>query len=182
MPWASVSEKPTRVSAEYLNGGLRSVTRPSSSVIRTDAKRRKSFAARPVAHRQHQGPAHDGDDGAAEDGKRNDRIGGVDVTWACRARSLARSAWIEVRRGRDAWVLARGREGGGRDQLVDEPAAAHSVDVDLERDCAERFGALGRLQHQLGADLVSVDVVDRPRMVRSPSRIRIDGDLAVRRL
>src|SRR5262245_31812038 len=33
MPWASVSEKPTRASAEYLNGGFRSVARPSS---RTD--------------------------------------------------------------------------------------------------------------------------------------------------
>src|SRR5437667_3076784 len=30
MPWASVSEKPTRVKAENLNGGFRSVGRPSS--------------------------------------------------------------------------------------------------------------------------------------------------------
>src|SRR3972149_11656905 len=33
MPCASVSEKPTRASAEYLNGGLRSVRRPSSRVM-----------------------------------------------------------------------------------------------------------------------------------------------------
>src|SRR4051812_45215386 len=33
MPCASVSEKPTRVSAEYLNGGLAPVARPSSSLI-----------------------------------------------------------------------------------------------------------------------------------------------------
>src|SRR6266487_366377 len=31
MPCASVSENPTRVTAEYLNGGLRSVRWPSSS-------------------------------------------------------------------------------------------------------------------------------------------------------
>src|SRR6266571_6072960 len=41
MPCASVSEKPTRVKAEYLKGGLRSVTRPSSSAIRPNAKRRR---------------------------------------------------------------------------------------------------------------------------------------------
>src|SRR5215218_3473063 len=40
MPWASVSEKPTRVSDEYLNGGLRSVSRPSSSVTRRMLRRR----------------------------------------------------------------------------------------------------------------------------------------------
>src|SRR3954447_6729353 len=33
MPCASVSEKPTRVSAEYLNGGFAPVARPSSSLI-----------------------------------------------------------------------------------------------------------------------------------------------------
>src|SRR5512132_1345943 len=31
MLWASVSEKPTRASAEYLNGDFRAVSRPSSS-------------------------------------------------------------------------------------------------------------------------------------------------------
>ena len=37
MPCASVSENQTRARAEYLNGGLRSVTRPSSSVVVTGA-------------------------------------------------------------------------------------------------------------------------------------------------
>src|SRR4249919_84123 len=40
MPCASVSENPTRVSDENLNGGLRSVTRPSSRSITRHAKRR----------------------------------------------------------------------------------------------------------------------------------------------
>src|SRR6266550_4017873 len=40
MPCASVSENSTRVSDENLNGGLRSVTRPSSSSITRHAKRR----------------------------------------------------------------------------------------------------------------------------------------------
>src|SRR5215217_6114762 len=51
MPCASVSEKPTRVSAEYLKGGLRAVRRPSSSSIRLHRKprqRRQPIVAVPI--------------------------------------------------------------------------------------------------------------------------------------
>src|SRR5918999_970759 len=47
MPCASVSENQTRASAEYLNGGLRSVRRPNSSVALTTTilrpRRRAAF-------------------------------------------------------------------------------------------------------------------------------------------
>src|SRR5215218_4448893 len=48
MPCASVSENPTRSRELNLKGGLRSVTRPSSSAIRRDAKRRRRTRARDV--------------------------------------------------------------------------------------------------------------------------------------
>src|SRR5262245_37848321 len=48
MPCASVSENPTRSRELNLNGGLRSLTRPSSSAIGGDAKRRRRRRVRPV--------------------------------------------------------------------------------------------------------------------------------------
>src|SRR5262249_30236102 len=73
MPCASVSEKPTRVSAEYLNGGLRVETRPSSSEVTgpdpTDAQWRDELA-------DHRGSASHRGTGAVRVAGRGPALGG----------------------------------------------------------------------------------------------------------
>src|SRR5919197_6102903 len=96
MPCASVSENPTRVSAEYLNGGLRSVTRPSSSVIDRDAKRRQSAAARPVAERTREAPAGQAEDEGAEKRERDHEVRAADAAVAGRIRAVSASLRAEI--------------------------------------------------------------------------------------
>src|SRR6266516_5002563 len=96
MPCASVSEKPTRVSAEYLNGGLRSVTRPSSSVIDRDAKRRQSRALRAVAHRPRHAPRAEAEDGRSQQPERHKQVVGADAAFAGRPRAVAAGLRAEV--------------------------------------------------------------------------------------
>src|SRR3954465_14184671 len=86
MPCASVSEKPTRVSDAYLNGGLRSVTRPSSSamarILRGAAREwRQRAAARarftPAADVADDAPAGEPGEGAENDEERGREPGGA---------------------------------------------------------------------------------------------------------
>src|ERR671931_541138 len=96
MPCASVSENPTRVSAEYLNGGLRSVTRPSSSVIRPDAKRRQPAAPRAVPHGPGDAPARKAESGGCEQAERQQEVGAADAAFSGRARRAPGSLRTEI--------------------------------------------------------------------------------------
>src|SRR5262245_1805889 len=111
MPCASVSEKPTRVSEEYLKGGLRSVSRPSSSALTSAPssnaaarsrrvvldgalsaaaarERRQALPARPVAEGA-PGELHaEPDEQEREHGGRNDRVVDRDQRLAARAAAL----------------------------------------------------------------------------------------------
>src|SRR5215471_6693372 len=110
MPCASVSEKPTRVSEEYLKGGLRSVSRPSSSALTSASsnpaarsrrvvldgalsaaaarERRQALPARPVAEGA-PGELHaEPEKQEREHGGRNDRVVDRDQRLAARAAAL----------------------------------------------------------------------------------------------
>src|SRR5919204_2026859 len=179
MPCASVSENPTRVRAEYLNGGLRSLTRPSSSVIDRDAKRRQSRALGAVAHRLRYGPRAETQDGRSQQPERHDQVCGADPALAGWSRAVSAGLRAEVVQSSDlGLVRLQRREGRDRHERVDQPVAAHVVDVDLEHDRAELRVREWWLQHHVRADLVALDVVERPRVVLAARGVRIDADVA----
>src|SRR5436309_529600 len=102
MPCASVSENPTRVSDANLKGGLRSVTRPSSSSMGTHAKpaslrepcgkRREALPTgprqSPVTEIGGDAPSGEAEENKSEDREGDDRIDGADLprAWLLHAR------------------------------------------------------------------------------------------------
>src|SRR5829696_8718032 len=121
MPCASVSEKPTRVNDENLNGGLRSVTRPRLGTIGPNAKRllvaRESTrpwgqafpgaGEAPVADHCPHTPAGEAQQQEPDDRERNDRVYGTDLTRAGPPRARGSVVGRATRRS--------GEVGGGLD-------------------------------------------------------------------
>src|SRR3954452_5068806 len=146
MPCASVSEKPTRVSDAYLNGGLRSVTRPSSSamarILRGAAREWRQRAAAgarftPAADVADDAPAGEPGEGAENDDEREREPGGAQpVRPGGAERDAARGLWREVAHRAHLRLVLRAerRERRHGHEGVDEPALADRAEIDVEDD------------------------------------------------
>src|SRR3954449_158547 len=136
MPCASVSENPTRVSDAYLNGGLRSVTRPNSSamarILRGAARgwrQRAAAGARftPAADVAHDTPAGEADEpGEHQREREREPDGAQPLRTAGDERRAARSLrCVVAHRAHLRLVLrAERRERRHGHEGVDEPALA----------------------------------------------------------
>src|SRR5215210_3816826 len=192
MPCASVSENPTRVSAEYLNGGLRSVRRPSSRLIGSNAKRREwrelAFAVEAidpaVTIARGEAPADEADDDGREDRERNDRVGVSQPAARIRRPPFNRGSCArqEVVDRSDLWLGVEWCKGRRRQVRIDQPFAVASLERDVEEDRPDlRPGS--RLQQQLDPRAVRRRLVDGPAVeLVAECRVWIDADVAARPL
>src|SRR5215208_6188668 len=192
MPCASVSEKPTRVSAEYLNGGLRSVRRPSSRPIGSNAKRRQRrelvFVVETtdptVAIARGYAPTDEAHENRRENREWNHGVGVSEAAAGIRCPALNR--WPRPRQevvgGSHLWLRVERRERRRRHERIDEPVAVSSLERDVEEDRPD-FRTGSRLQQQLDPRAVRRRLVDRPAVELAPERrVRIDADVAARPL
>src|SRR5262245_31721434 len=164
MPCASVSEKPTRVSDEYLNGGLRSVARPSSSSTKemlsagARRERRKCAAARAglpaIADDAEDGPAREDDERQAEHTDGHEQPVPAELAGAPVVRVALRARREVPHRAHLGVLCAERRERRHGHERIDEPApATDGAQVDVEDDRALVGDALARDQLELQADL-----------------------------
>src|SRR5829696_3821396 len=175
MPCASVSEKPTRVSAEYLKGGLRAVGRPSSSSIRLHRKprqRREPTVAvpieAPVAVASGEPPHKQREQQYAECDEGEDRPRSRDAAAAHRRAAFALRRRTEVGDRAHARLRRMERcERGSREERVEQPLPMPALNFHVEED-RPNLGTPPWLEQKLQPGAVGRRPFEDPRVELPP--------------